>query len=241
MGQYRLWLHYRAIDQSLQEQQTTHKQELSEIDQCVARIEKTAPSTNNAILTMLMQQINLQERLTDHITDTTDAKPEHPHINTNHQIYQTLPPSNYGQEGSNLQMIDPGPAPQPIHVFPDLLAWNHLPNFAVQDIHIPEEPSQVPISTLPAATDRHLPGDLHTSPEPHPQANEQLPWWLRNLLQSPQEEQEPPQTTPQRRGGGQDWSLSGASLYPGTGPHPQIDQGAGHWFARRTRLVHYDE
>jgi hypothetical protein len=223
MGQYRLWLHHRAIDQNLHEQQLTHKQELSEIDEHIARIEKTATPTNNALLSMLMQQLQLQEHATSNITDTTGTHNGVPQENTHSQKYQTPPPSNYGQQGSVPQTADPRLAPRPPHIYPGLLAWGHLPNFSTQDIHISEAPSADPVSILPTATDHPLPSDLHPLLDPKPQANERLPWWLRNLAQSPHEEQEPQQTHP----------IDEQRIH--------TNQRIQHWFARRTRLVHYDK
>jgi hypothetical protein len=219
MGQYRLWLHYRAIEQNLQKQHKTHKQELSEIDEQIARLGKTAMPTDNVLLTMLMQQLKLQEHTT---YNTTGVQPEHngtPLENANGQKYQTPPPSNYGIR----RTTDPSPLPQPPHVSPGLLAWGHLPNFATQDIHIPEEHllsgDAIPIS--PATTDR-LPNDLTALLDQEPQ-HRQLPWWLRNLMQPPHEEQEPQQTTP----------IDQQSRH--------TNQRVEHWFARRTRLVHFDK
>ena len=228
MGQYRLWLHHRAIDQNLQIQYKTHKQELSEIDKLIARLEKTAMSTDNALLTVLMHQIKHQEHTTSKITDTTGAQPERngiPQENPNGQKYQAPPPSNYGQQGRGLRTTDPLPSPQTTHVSPELLAWSHRPNFATQDRDISEEQFLSADATpiLPATTDHLLPNDLTAFLDQEPQENRQPPWWLRNLMQSPGEEQEAQQTTP----------IDQQSR--------QTNQRVEHWFARRARLVHFDE
>lgn len=230
MGQYRLWLHYRTIDQNLRGQQVTHIQELSEINEHIARIEKTKPSTNNAIITMLMQQLTSQGNTNSDFADGTSIQPERngaPQENADTKKHQTPPPSNYGLQGDNLPMTNPTLGPEPQHTLPGLLAWNSLPNFTYQELDIPEEPSATSNSTLSATTYHLSPTDLHSSQEPRPQANEHLPWWLRNLTQPTQEEYEPPQPAPQL----------GDEAYP----HPQTDQHAGLWLARRTRLIHYDE
>jgi hypothetical protein len=226
MGQYRLWLHHRKIGQNLRDQQITHKRELSQVDEHIAHLEKIAMPTNNALLSMLMQQLKLQEHTTSKITDTAATQPAHngvPQENAHSQNYQKPPPSNYGQQGSVPQMADSRLAPRPPHIYPGLLAWGHLPNFSTQDIHIAEEPSADPVPMLPATTDHLLPGDLHSLLDPKPQVNKQFPWWLRNLTQSSQEEQEPQQTNP----------IDEHRIH--------TNQRIEHWFARRTRLVHYDK
>lgn len=230
MGQYRLWLHHRTIDQNLREQQVTHIQELSAINEHIARIENAKPSTTNTIITMLMQQLNSLENTNSGFTDITSIQPERngaPQENADTKKHQTPPPSNYGLQGDNLQTTNPTLGPRSQHTLPGLLAWSSLPNFTDQELDVPEEPSATPNSIQPATTYHLSPADLHSLQEPHTQTNEQLPWWLRNLMQSPQEEYEPSQPTPQL----------GSEAYP----HPQGDQYVGHWFARRTRLVHYDE
>jgi hypothetical protein len=226
MGQYRLWLHHRTIDQDLRDQLLTHKRELSEVDEHIACLEKTAMPTNNALLSMLTQQFKLQEHTTSNRTDTTAtqlALNGTPQENTHIQNYQTPPPSNYGLQGNIPQTADPGFAPRPPHVYPGLLAWGHLPNFSTQDIRISEAPSADSVPLVPATTDHPLPSDLHTLLDPESQVNERLPWWLRNLVQSPPEEQEPQQThsTDEQR--------------------IHTNQHIEHWFARRTRLIHYDK
>ena len=73
MGQYRLWLHHREIDQDLHKQQTSYKQELAEIDERIAHIEKTAIQGHNALFAALTQHIKLQE----HANYTTEVSPEY--------------------------------------------------------------------------------------------------------------------------------------------------------------------
>ena len=226
MGQYRLWLHHRVIDQELRGQQTTRQKELSEIDKHIARLEKIALPTNNTLINILIQQIEHQAYTTSKITDNTATQPEPngaPQENANGLKYQTPPPSNYGQQGSDLQTVNPRPAPRPLHAYPGLLAWGHLPNFSTQDIYIPEEPSADPSPPLLAETDHLLPSDFHTLAEQKPQINERLPWWLRNLMQSSHEDQELQETTPIDQ------------------PNKYTNRRVEHWFARRTRLVHYDQ
>jgi len=226
MGQYRLWLHHRTIDQNLREQQITHKQELSEIDEHIANLEEKAIPTNNPLLIMLMQQSKLQEYTNSKIPDITASQLEHNGArqeSANKQKYQTPPPSNYGQQDNDLQTVDPRLTAQPSHISSGLLAWEHLANFSTQDIHLSAAQSADSTPILPAAADHHLPSDLHTCMEQKPQINEQLPWWLRDLMLSPPPEQEPPLPGP----------IDQYSI--------QTNQRVGLWFARRTRLVHYDK
>lgn len=216
MGQYRLWLQQREVEQNLRKQQITCKQELSEIDEHIARIEKTTRQTSNALLTALMQHINMQKPATSQRTDTTGAQSEYNGATqeTAHaQKYQTPPPSNYGQ--------------QMTPVSPPLLAWSHLPNFDTQDISISEEEilSADVIPVLPEEKNNLLPGDFSTLFEQEkPEENQaSLPWWLRRLMQNNHEEQKPQEI---------------ASIdQQDTDPNQRVER----WFARRTRLLHYNE
>jgi hypothetical protein len=183
MGQYQLWLDHREIDQNLRRKQTTYKQELSKIDEHIARIENAAMQKHNALLTALMQQLKPQEHTTSKVTDTGGPQPEHngaTQANTNSQNYQTPPPSNYGQQKTS--------------VAPALLTWDHRPNADTQDIHTAEDEvlSADTMPVLPAATDHHTLVD-HESQQ---SGQASLPWWLRNLVQITHEEQEPQPTAP---------------------------------------------
>src|SRR5436305_12125508 len=110
MGQYCLWLQYREIDQHLRRQQMICKQELADIDEYTARIEKTAMQRSNTLLVALLQQVKLQEHTTNKTIDTAGAQPEHHGVrqeSANGQTDQTPPLSNNGQEGRDLRMADP--------------------------------------------------------------------------------------------------------------------------------------
>jgi len=216
MGQYRLWLQHRAIDQHLRVKHTTYTQELSEINEHIARLEQNAISTNNALVTMLMQQIAHQEQTTTRITEITEAtQPEQnntPQESVNSQTYPTPLPYNNGQSNT---FTPPTP-----------LAPGYLPNFAAQNIYSPEEtPSVDATLASPETTDYYLPNDLNTLPAQKPQENvlPPLPWWLRNLMQPTHEVQEPLQMLP----------IDQQSTY--------TNKRVEHWFARRTRLMNYDK
>jgi hypothetical protein len=216
MGQYQLWLDHREIDQNLRRKQITYKQELSKIDEHIARIENTAMQKNNALLTALMQQLKLQEHTTSKVTDAGGTKPEHngaTQANTNSQNYQTPPPSNYGQQNTS--------------VTPALLTWDHRPNVDTQDRHPAEDDvlSADTMSVLPATTDHLRLNNHHPLVDPESQQSGQasLPWWLRNLMQITHEEQEPQPTAP----------IDQQSR--------QTNQHVERWFMRRTKLIRYNE
>jgi len=182
MEQYRLWLHHREIDQDLHKQKTSYEQELAEIDEDIARIEKTAIQGHNALFAALMQHIKLQE----HANHITEVSPEYSSVTqeiANGQTYQAPPPANSEQQSST--------------VSPALPAWDQFSNLDTQDIYRIEE-KIVPVDAkqvLSEATDDLLPTDLNTLFEQEPQKYVQpsLPWWLRNRLQ---ENQKPQQTAP---------------------------------------------
>ncbi len=238
MVQYRLWLHHREVDQHLRGQQLRYEQELAEIDEHVARIEKIAVQKDNALLTALIEQINTQEHINNHRTDTTQTQPEHNgamQTSLNGQKYQTPPPSNYGQQGWDGRPADPDLRHQAqgrrearsLHVPPASSTWGDLPHFATQDMYTSEE--ELPLSDAraipPETTDFPLPNDPNTPVDHNLQKNELdlLPWWLRHLMQTTPEEQEPPPTAP----------IDQQST--------RTNERVERWFTRRTRLVHYDE
>ena len=226
MVQYRLWLHHREVDQHLRRQQQTYKQEIAEIDERIARIEKMAMQIDNTLLTALIQQLNTQEHTTSQITDTTRARAAYngaTQASLNNQIYQTPPPSNYGQQGRE--------KPQPLRSFPASSTWGELPNFATQDIDTSKEKEEEEmlsldaIPVLPEKTGFPVPSDPVSLVDYEPQKNELdlLPWWLRHLMQPTPDEQELPQTAP----------LDQQSIH--------TNQRVERWLTRRIRLVHYDE
>jgi hypothetical protein len=213
MGQYQAWLNHREIDQNLRRKQITYKQELSKIDEHIARIENTAMQKDNALLNALIQQLKIQEHITSKITGTGGTQPEHngaTQANTNSQNYQTPPPPNYGQQNPS--------------VSPALL---HPPHFAAQDTSTSEDAvlSADTIPVLPAATDHLQPSNRHTLVDRDLQTSGpvSLPWWPRNLMQTTHKEPEPQSTTP----------IDQQSI--------QTNQRVERWFMRRTKLVHYHE
>ena len=216
MGQYRLWLQHRAIDQNLRVKHTMYTQELSEINEHIARLEQTAIPTNNALVTMLMQQIAHPEQTTTRTTEITEVvQPEQNNASqesVNRQTYPTPLPYTNGQSNTFISPAPPAPG--------------YLPNFATQHIYSPAEtPSADATLASPETTNYHLPDNLNTLPAQKPQENvlPPLPWWLRNLMQPTHEVQEPLQMLP----------IDQQSIH--------TNKRIEHWFARRTRLMHYDK
>lgn len=216
MGQYRLWLQHREVDQDLRTQQAAYEQELTEIDEHIARIEQTTMHTSNALLTALMQQIHGQKQSISERVDETYIQTNYNgriHSVVEGQIYHVPSPSIYGQSSTS--------------VSPALLAWSQLPNFDTHEIHISEEHSlpENALPILPDVTDHLLPSDLNSVLEQDLQKDGQrsLPWWLRNIMKSAQEEQEPQKTAP----------IDPQSM--------RTNQRVERWFARRNKLAHRNE
>jgi hypothetical protein len=214
MGQYMLWMHHREIDQHLRGKQTIYEQELAEIDERIARIEKTAMQTNNALLTMLMQQIRFQEYTTNKVTVTTGTQPEYSGArqeSTNSQNYQTPPSSNYGQPST--------PATPPSS------AWNQLLNLNAQEMPLPDKQmlSAETAPVRPEELDPQPANDLHTlfKQELLKNAQPSLPWWLRNLMQNTNADQETQEIPP----------IDQQSIPT----NPPVERET----VRRTRLIHY--
>jgi hypothetical protein len=237
MVQYRLWLHHREVDQHLRGQQLKYEQELAEINEHIARIEKMAVHKDNALLTALTQQINIQEHINNQRADTIQVQPEHSgatQTSLNRQKYQT-PPSTYGQKGWDGRPTDPALRREaqgrrqvrPQHAPPASSTWGDLPNFATQDTYTSEAelPSLDTGTLLPETTEFPLSSDLNTPVDHKTQKNDLdlLPWWLRHLMHNTPGEQEPQQTAP----------IDQQSMH--------TNEGVERWFTRRTRLVHYDE
>jgi hypothetical protein len=211
MGQYRLWLQHRKVDQNLRKQQTVYEQELSEINEQIAHIENTAMQTNNMLLTALVQQIHMQRQTISKRVDTTEAQPEHNGAtHENGHNYQAPPP--------------PHDMPQNTSISPTLLACSPLPNFDTHEIPTSEE-QMLPehaMPILPDATDHLPPNDLHafSDEELLKEIQRSLPWWLRNMIRTPQEDQEPQKTAP----------IDQQSIH--------INQRVEHWLTRRNQLAH---
>jgi len=215
MGKYHLWLQHREVDQHLRRQHLTCQQELSEIDEQIARLQKKTRQLNNALITALVEQLNKQEQPTTVKVDTIEAQPEHNEVtreSAHDQTYQTIPLLDSRPQNSTLS--------------PPLL-WNYLPNYDTQDISIAEEEiiSADVIPVLPEEADDLLPSDFSTLFDREPPENVQpsLPWWLRNIEQTLNGDPQPPLTAfiDQQR--------------------MHANQRVERWFARRIRLVHYDE
>jgi hypothetical protein len=214
MGQYRLWLHHRGIDQHLRGQQIIYEQELAVIDERITRIEKTARQTKNALLTALMQHLYIQEQPTNKLIATRGTQSEYnaaTQESTNSKQYQTPPLSNYGQ--------------QSIPTSPPLSAWSQLLNLNAQELPLSDKPVP-PAETVPLRPEEfhsQSANDPHTYLKQDHQKNAlpPLPWWLRNLTQNDNEEQETQEMAP----------IDEQS----TPTDPSVERQ----FARRTRLIHY--
>jgi hypothetical protein len=216
MGQYRLWLHHREIDQDLHTQQAAYDQELAAIDEQIAHIENTAMQSSNALVIALIQQFHAQKEANSKEADTIITPPEQDetiHETAPHRQRQVPLPSNYGQQSTS--------------VSPALLAWSQLPNFNTHEIHISEEhilPADV-LPMLPDATDHLLPSDLNSLFDDEPKDTQRsLPWWLRSIMRTPHEEPEEPQKTA---------PIDQQSMH--------INQRVERWFARRNKLLHNSE
>lgn len=214
MGQYRLWLHHREIDQYLRGQQIINEQELAGIDERIARIEKTAMQTSNALLNALMQQLHIQEHTTPKITEISGVQSEFNAIrqeSTNSQIYQTPPASNYEQQG--------------ISVFPPLSVWSQLLNLNAQETSLPNNQmlSAETVPVQPEETHPQSANQFNTLFRQEPQKNVQppLPWWLRDLTQNTNEEQETQEME---------------SVDQQSTPTNPLEERS---VVRRTRLIHY--
>jgi hypothetical protein len=161
MGQYKLWLHYREIDQQLRAQLAQLTADLDALKRQTQDLPQdlSALSDNPILLALLAQA-------------TPSAAPPLPQIPTN-------TPEDAIRE--NTEEIG-------IAVSHALHAWTSLPNFDSQHLPVPPPVSSPEMSTeAVVAISSHpelglLPDDLTTFVDEHTQTApiRTLPWWLRN-------------------------------------------------------------
>ncbi len=183
MGQYQQWLHYREVEQQLQTQLETLKQELLQLQaQCLEQQgpEALPGESANPILYALTAHFS-EQAAPLRSTGTYTGMP------------QTSQPTSSSEAASP---ILPAPTQAPETMSSALFGWSNLPNFGPQEMPPeaatngtpPAHPSSnSPLSPIPHSDMALLPEnvpaffDQHTPTEPRLE----LPDWFRNLTTAP--------------------------------------------------------
>ncbi len=194
MGQYRLWLHYREIDQHLGAQLKTREAELAKIDEEITRLEATTSLEDNAIIGALFTQ--LYER------DTPASMALPPVFSQESPVSTAITPVLSAElaETTGADAATWNEEKLPVNtVSPALFAWSNLPNFDSQNVQpTASTPSRELSQVAPDPAANLLPTDISAFVEAHnrtfPQV--QIPWWLRETLQPPPLAEESHQSNP---------------------------------------------
>jgi hypothetical protein len=182
MGQYQQWLHYREVEQQLQTQLETLKQELLQLQaqaHCLERQEPEAFPGELANPILYALAAHFTEKSAPLLSTNTDTG-----------MPRMSQPTSSSEAGS----------PTPIHASETmssaLFRWSNLPNFGAQQMPLeaatngtpPTHPSSnSPLSPIPHSDMALLPEDMpaffdqHTPTEPRIE----LPHWFRNLTTAP--------------------------------------------------------
>lgn len=180
MRQYQQWLHYREVEQQLQTQLETLKQELLQLQARARCLERQGPEAfpsepANPILYALAAHFS-EQAAPLRSTSTDTGMPQTPQPTSSSQA---APPTL------------PAPTQAPETMSSALFGWSNLPNFGPQAMP-PEAatnatpPAHPSSNSPPSPTHSHmalLPEDMpaffdqHTPTEPRIE----LPYWFRNL------------------------------------------------------------
>ena len=177
MGQYQQWLHYREVEQQLQAQLETLKQELLELQtqaQCLERQEREAfpGESANQILYALAAHFSEQSAP---LKSTYTGMPQMPQPPSSSE---TGPPAPLAQAPETMSSA--------------LFGWSNLPNFgppemspeaATSDIPPAPPSSNLPLASIPHSDMGLLPQDMPAffDQQTPTEARIELPHWFPNL------------------------------------------------------------
>jgi len=152
MGQYRLWLHHREIDQLLHAQLKTLVKELARVDEQISLLTYITLQVDNVIIQALLKEFQVE------------ASPVPPVQAISSQA-QSSPISDVALADA----VDVQDQHPPDSVSSALFTWGHLPNFVSQDIQDSTRQTALsePMPPTPLSIENLLPADMQTSVEAH--------------------------------------------------------------------------
>jgi hypothetical protein len=211
MGQYRLWLQYREIDQLLHAQLKTLVKELTQVDEQIDLLASTTLPVDNVIIQALLKELQVEVSLVP--VPDVPAQAIFPPI-------QSSPTS----ELSLADAVDRQGQQLPDPVSSALFMWGNLPNFVSLDMQDSTRQTDVlePVPPTPLSAENLLPADIQTFVETYgpaaPQAKSS--WRLPGLLR-------PSHSTP-----------ADSPASPVDQQSIRVNQVVKRWFERRTHFGH---
>ena len=181
MGQYQQWLHYREVEQQLQTQLETLKQELLQLQaraQCLEQQGSEAFPNESANPILYALAAHFSEQVVPLRSTSTYTG-----------MLQTPPPTSSSEAASP---ILPAPTQAPETISSALFGWSTLPNFGPPEMSteattndIPPAPpsSNSPLASIPHSDMGLLPQDMPAffDQQTPTEARIELPHWFRNL------------------------------------------------------------
>jgi hypothetical protein len=175
MGQYRLWLHYREVDQQLRAELELLEKGLAHLQEQAGRLEESAACTDNVIVQALQAFTG---------SHTTQVPFEYIPNTPSEQVAL-----NGGYDTTEQPALNGTTAEQPTTtVSRALFAWSNLPNFNTHEVPVPvpDTPAHPSLPPTPHPDLDSLSQEMSILPDE--QAGEapqlQLPWWLHNVIAS---------------------------------------------------------
>lgn len=175
MGQYRLWLHYREVDQQLRAELELLEKGLAHLQEQAGRLEESAACTDNVVIQALQAFTG---------PHTTQAPFEYIPDTPFEQVA-----SNGGYDPTEQPALNGNTAEHPTTtVSRALFAWSNLPNFNTQEVPVPvpDTPALPPLPPTPHPDVDSLSQDMSVLSDEQAQETPQLqlPWWLHNVIAS---------------------------------------------------------
>lgn len=200
MGQYRQWLYHREVDQLLQTQLATLRQQATQLQEQIRPLEQDSPHRDNTLLQALTAYCQASYPLAafsasaDPYAEMLAAAeipvlPDTPDTLDEPDIQYSISDISIEAETIFPHIGEPEMSPDlsTDTVSPALFAWSRLPHFISQQI--PPDPQTPPASKSTASDpDQNLlPEDLPAFVDGHAHTIPRIdiPWWLRsNMLYS---------------------------------------------------------
>ena len=211
MGQYRLWLQYREIDQLLHAQLKTLVKELTQVDEQIDLLASTTLPVDNVIIQALLKELQVEVSLVP--VPDVPAQAIFPPI-------QSSPTS----ELPLADAVDRQGQRLPDPVSSALFMWGNLPNFVSLDMQ--DSTRQIdlsePVPPTSLSAENLLPADIQTFVETYGPAAPQpkSSWRLPDLLR-------PSHSTP-----------ADSPASPVDQQSIRVNQVVKRWFERRTHFAH---